>query len=445
MKILYVTGMGIPLRDILSGKEVEKVTHSPGFFQPWYRLALRGHQVDFVATSNFKDYREVTVDWFSEDNLKANIYDPAVELPLWRRIPRRLSRLFRLAYHVDKALREEDYDFVMCWAFFEGFVGNVLANWHGVPSGMRSMGTLLVPELRERGPIGTALRHPVEFLSFKLRKNFFLMTDDGTNGDELYRAWRPSRAKYDYLFWKTGVKFKTVEEISIDFEKPAEAYLFFAARFDPWKRHDLIVETLRKLHKRGRKLHLYFAGTVQSKSYYDQIMKQVAEAGLTGHVHYLGAIPGDQLRLYAYNATANIFMYDVSNLGNVFFETYTTGGVVVGKNDGSLDEYIETGRNGFLVDDTDQAADTIEGLLQDVYDIDAIRRAAIEDSRARCLSMDERFDAEVALIEQVGKTGRSGLQLDQDGIHRLPIPGSGTTRKSLVRETTDPYSSEQGK
>jgi len=64
MKILYVTGMGIPLRDILSGKRTEEVTHLPGFFQPWYRLAHRGHQVDFVVTSNFNELHKLNVDWF---------------------------------------------------------------------------------------------------------------------------------------------------------------------------------------------------------------------------------------------------------------------------------------------------------------------------------------------------------------------------------------------
>ncbi|MDF2369215.1 MAG: glycosyltransferase [Rhizobiaceae bacterium] len=419
MKILYVASMGIPLRDILSGKKVEEVTHSPGFFQPWYRMALRGHQVDFVVTSNFDDYRELNVDWFTKDNLKANIYDPAVELPFWRRIPRRLSRLFRLVYHVNKALREEDYDFVICWAFFEGFVANILANWHGVPSGMRSMGTLLVPELRERGAIRTAFRHPIEFLSFKLRKNFFLMTDDGTKGDELFQAWRPSRKKYDYLFWRTGVEFKTIDDVSSKINKPAQLYLFFAARLDPWKRHDLVVETVRILHERGLPVNLYFAGAIQSDSYFQQVMKQAADAGIANYVRYLGGIPSDDLRRYAYYAVANLFMYDVSNLGNVFFETYTTGGVIIGRNDGSLDEYIDAGRNGFLIDKPEQAADIIEGLLSDQYDVDAIRQAAMQDSRQRCFSMDERFNAEVAMIEHVVKTGSTGLESDADGICRL--------------------------
>ena len=419
MKILYVTGMGVPLKDILSGKRTEEVTHSPGFFQPWHRLAMRGHQVDFVVTSNQNEVAKVNVDWFKCENLKANIYDPAVETNILRRIPRRINRLFRLIYYVNKALREDDYDFVVCWAFFEGFVGNVIANMHGVPCGMRSMGTLLVPELRKRGPFFTALRYPVEYLSFKLRKSYFLMTDDGTHGDQLYQAWRPSQEKYEYLFWKTGVKFKTIDDISSNFEKPPSDYIFFAARFDSWKRHDLIVEILGKLHARRNPIHLYFAGVIQSKVYFEQVMRKVEYLGLSEYVHYLGAIPTDQLRQFSYHAIANLFMYDVSNLGNVFFETYTTGGIVVGKNDGSLDEYIDVGRNGFIVDDTEEAAETIEEILSGVHDVTAIKDAAIKDSRERCFSMNDRFDAEVALIERIVETGKTGVHADADGISRL--------------------------
>ena len=75
MKILYISGMSIPLIDILTGKQIEQITHSPGFFQPWYRLAIRGHQVDFVVTSNFNEKININVDWFSRKNLKANICD----------------------------------------------------------------------------------------------------------------------------------------------------------------------------------------------------------------------------------------------------------------------------------------------------------------------------------------------------------------------------------
>lgn len=419
MKILYVTGMSVPLRDILSGKRAEEVTHLPGFFQPWYRLALRGHQVDFVVTSNSNELSEMNVDWFKIENLKANIYDPAVEVSIVRRIPRRFFRLFRLIYHVNKALRENDYDFVICWAFFEGFVGNILANLHGVPCGMRAMGTLTVPELRKRGSFLTALRHPVEYFSFRLRKTFFLMTDDGTHGDELYQAWRPPSKKYDYLFWKTGVEFKSIDEITSEFMRPKHDYIFFAARFDSWKRHDLIVETVKKLHARGKPIHLYFAGVIQSKSCFERVMRQVEDANLSAFVHYLGAIPGDQLRLYAYHAVANIFMYDVSNLGNVFFETYTTGGVIIGKNDGSLDEYIDSGHNGFIAENTDEASKIVEEILSGAHDVRAIKKSAIRDSRSRCISMDDRFDAEVALIERVIETGETGLRAGDDGICRL--------------------------
>ena len=92
---------------------------------------------------------------------------------------------------------------------------------------------------------------------------------------------------------------------------------------------------------------------------------------------------------------------------------------MVGKNDGSLDEYIDAGHNGFIVEDTEEAARVIHEILSGIHNVNVIKAAAIKDSRERCFSMNDRFDAEVALIERVVETGKTGLHADADGISRL--------------------------
>lgn len=416
MKILYVCGMGKPLEDILTGKTTDEVTHSPGFFHPWHRLVTRGHQVDFVMTSNFNSEINIKVDWFRRENIKANIYDPPSEVLWYRRIPRRISRLCRLAYHVNKAMKEENYDFVMCWSFYEGVIGNIIANIRKIPCGLRGMGTLLYPELKKNGSYFTAMRHPAEFLSYRIKKNFYLMTDDGTHGDKLFHAWRPSQSKYDFLFWKTGISFESISDINKNIDIPEEKYLFFAARFDPWKRHDRIIEILKILHIRGHKIHLYFAGKIQSNNYNIKIRDMVSKLELNDYVHYLGEIKQAQLKLFAYNAIANVFMYDFSNLGNVFFEVFSAGGIIIGLDDGSLDEYINHERNGFIISDNVGAARVIQDILIGKIPTIEISKRAIEDAKYLCLSLDERFDSEVEIIENVVRTGRTGLKASDDGI-----------------------------
>jgi glycosyltransferase involved in cell wall biosynthesis len=359
----------------------------------------RGHQVDFVVASNSNAQPHVTVNWFSPANLLANVYDPPSEAPPLRRIARRAKRFLALMYHTHKALRNGNYDFVYCKAFYEGLAGNLVANLHGVPCGMRSMGTMLYEDFKKHGPWLTALRRPAEFLAFRLHKAFFLMTDDGTKGDLVHDAWGPAPVRYDFLFWKTGVELKSASDIRPTLELPGHPYLFYAARVDDWKRHDRVIRLLHLLHGRGHRIHIYFAGVTQSQSFLRRLHTLITEYELQEHVHFLGPIPQDDVRNFAHNAVANPSFYDVSNRGNVFFEIFSVGSVVVGLDDGSLDGYVSHGENGFLVREEEAGARVIEDLLAGKIDGDAIRRRASATAAEKVLSAAERFEREVDLIE----------------------------------------------
>jgi glycosyltransferase involved in cell wall biosynthesis len=401
MKILYVTGMCAPIKDILTGKTENEITGTPGFFYPWYKLVKRGHQVDFVILSNFNGRPEIKVDWFSEDNVYANIYDPLTEVPSYKRVFRRIKRFLKLLYFTNKAISENNYDFIYCKSVYEGLAGNIVANFRGVPCGMRSLGTMAYADLKKHGVVGAALRNPFEFLTYRLKKDFFIMTDDGTKGDVIHENFKSRRRKYEYYFWKTGIDIKSIDAIAPDLEIPEHDYLFFAARIDNWKRHDRILKILHQLHLTENYLHLYFAGPTQSQGYVDQLNNLIREYGLNEYVHFLGPIKQDDIKSFAYHAIANPLMYDHSNLGNVFFETFSVGAIIIGLNDGSLDEYLVHGNNGFIVNDENEASMIIEDLIKDKNKIDTIRANAISCAGKKFLSIDDRFDKEVDLIEKV--------------------------------------------
>jgi len=405
MKILYVTGMAGPIIDILKGKKENEITHAAQFFHVWHKLVKNGHQVDFIVASNFNEKPNIQVDWFSEENIYANIYDPYVENMFWlRRLFRQIKRFTKLLYYTNKAIKENKYDFVYCKAYYEGLAGNIIANLRGVPCGTRSMGTMLNEDFKKHGIWGTAIRRPAEFITFKLKKDFFIMTDDGTKGDVVYEAWKPRKEKYKYCFWKTGINLNGINEISSRVEMPKHPYIFFAARFDYWKRHDKILKVLKMIHLSDKMIHVYFAGGVQSQGYFREINKLANKLGLSNYVHYLGTVTQDDLKKYAYHAVANLLLQDVTNLGNVFFETFTVGGVVVGLNDGTLDEFVIDKKNGFLVNDESEAAECIINLLHIKSDeIKHVKDSAILCAHEKFLSMDKRFDMEVKLIERFSK------------------------------------------
>lgn len=394
--------MAGPIKDILTGKKEDEITHAAQFFHVWHKLVQRGHQVDFIVASNFNDKPNIQVDWFSEENIYANVYDPLVEvMPWYKRIFRRIKRFSKLLYYTNKAISENKYDFVYGKAYYEGLAGNIVANLRGVPCGMRSMGTMLNEDFKKYGVFKTALKRPIEYLTFKLNKEFFIMTDDGTKGDVVYEAWKPNPEKYDFYFWKTGIAIKGIDELESNITVPEHDYLFFAARFDNWKRHDRIIKILHLLHLKGKHLHLYFAGSIASQNYYDEIQDLVSKYGLEDYVHFLGTIKQDDLKMYAYNAVANPLMYDVSNLGNVFFEMFSVGSVIIGLNDGTLDDYVIDKKNGFIINDEEEACIIIEKLLEDKSMLEDIRENAITYVKENVPSIDERFDMEVDLIEKI--------------------------------------------
>ncbi len=400
MKVLYVGGLSGPLKDILSGKKEDEITHAAQFFHPWYQLVKKGHQVDFIVASNFNEPITINVDWFNEDNLYANVYDPYSELPWYRRIFRRIKRFAKLLYYTNKAVKQNKYDFIYCLTYYEGLAGNIIANMRGIPCGMRSMGTMLNEDFKQHGVTGTAWRRPIEYLMFKMKKKFILMTDDGTKGDVVYNEWKPQPEKYDFHFWKTGIDMTQIDQLHSDTTIPQHDYLFFAARIEQWKRHDRVIKTLHLLHQQGRKLHLYFAGKIQSHAYNDEIKSLISEYQLDEYVHFIGAIKQVDVKLMAYHAAANLSMYDVSNLGNVFFEIFSIGSIVIGINDGTLDDYLIHDKTGFIVNDEQQACDIIADLLNDPKKVEEIRTGAIEYAAKHVLSCDERFGREVELIEK---------------------------------------------
>jgi glycosyltransferase involved in cell wall biosynthesis len=303
-----------------------------------------------------------------------------------------------LARVVNGQLRSNDYDFVYCKAFEEGLIANLLANFYGVPVGMRCMGTMLAEEVASR-PLMAAARHPVEWLCFRLPKTFFLMTDDGTRGDVVHKAWG-RKAKYEFLFWLTGVEHvdsPDVDEIGVEY---SSNYLFCAARVQRWKRQDRVLRVAAEVARRySIILDVVFAGHVDDIQYREELDAMANRLGLRPPI-FLGAVSQQEIRDKARAAVAHVLCYDISSRGNVFFETASWGCAVVSIDHGSLEPFVESGTDGFLCSDEIEAADAVHRLLRDPL----VRDACIDSLRKRVRSgVDSpmvRYGKEVDLIER---------------------------------------------
>lgn len=400
MNILYVTGITPPIEAVLRGEN--GIQGLPPFYYPWKMLVDRGHTVDFVMTSNFDEEYNIQVDWFSEKNIIKNIYAPKSETSGISRAFRQIKRFFQLLYYANKAVKEKHYDFIYCKAF-EGVAGQIVANIHHIPHGVRSFGDHMYLEIKKHGAKKAALKHPLEYLCYQLDCDFFLMSEDHKDQVITYNSWHNPKHQYPFYLWPSGIAFKNFEDLKCDIEVPNEPYLFFAARIDPPKRQDRVIAVLKNVHKMNRKIHLYFCGAAYSTAWQEKLNLLIKQYQLKEYVHFLGAVSQDSLKVLAYNAIANILMIDGSSRNNVFYEILSVGSIVIGQDDGGINDYITDGVSGFLVKDEEEAAKKVIEIMDNPQLIDSVHEAARKEAREKIMSIETRFGKEVELIEQTAK------------------------------------------
>lgn len=403
MRILYVATMATPLENILRGKE--RIEGLPGFYFPMRMLLEQGHHLDFVLLSNFAGPFDIKIDWFQEELILANISMPHSPKGGLYRILRGLLRTFLLMKEAWRATGRHQYDLI----YGHGptsLIAQMVGVVRRIPVGVRMYGAgiFTFSDIKKYGRVGAAIRHPVEAAIMRMPYAFMLMTDDNTAGQEVHRAWTPRRHPGEFLHWRTGIDMAPVESCRSTEAPPKEDYLFFAGRFDRTKRQDRVLRIAKGIHGRGWPVHVYFAGPLEpgpsDPSYLTELHEVVVELGLSGYVHFLGGVPQETLRVFAKQAVATVFMQEVSNMGNVFYEAMAAGSVVVASDDGYVGRFIEQGVNGFVVDGLEGAVSAIQGLLEEPERRESIGARAREAALKHFTSSEERFGREVSLIER---------------------------------------------
>ncbi len=83
---------------------------------------------------------------------------------------------------------------------------------------------------------------------------------------------------------------------------------------------------------------------------------QAERLGIADRVHFVGAVPRDELAGYYRSATALLALGIYSNLGNPLIEAMLLGTPIITLAEGHTDHLVHDGVNGFFVYDPDPAA-----------------------------------------------------------------------------------------
>lgn len=405
MKILYITPPLYGFWECLFEGATE-INGLPSFNRPLKKLIEDGHQVDIVILHSTEKLPEFNIQasWLNNDMIKECLFYE-------NRLLLRPYNIIKNRRIVGNILKEGNYDFV----YGHGSASEVfrtLTKKYGVPFGQRLYGTFLYDSIEKNGLFKTKIKHFIEYSSFVSKKSFLLVTNDGSRGNLAFKSINKLNKPYDFKFWINGVNSpaklsdKALQEYKKKLvEKP---FIFYVARFDEWKRQERAVRILKKLNDKGYDMHLYLAGPPEKNNswYFNHVKNLVDQLGLERNVTFMGQVDSNTINMMCKLAIASLSLYDVCNLTNVFHEMLAAGSVIVVKNDGVVNDFINNGENGFLVNSEDEAVEIIEELILNPSIGKDIRKYAIDTSRNKMMTWEERIDKEIELITQYSVANR---------------------------------------
>jgi glycosyltransferase involved in cell wall biosynthesis len=278
-----------------------------------------------------------------------------------------------------------------------GGITSIISKLVKIPDFRRLYGTFLINEI-SRSKLTLFLKHPLEYLTFASKGKGLLVTNDGTKGDVVYN--KIGTSSLPFYFPLNGVDKKIINNIAKpDFELPVE-YMIYVARLDPWKRQNLLLESLGILLSKGKKIPFTFiVGAIYDKNYVSSLQMIIEKYDLHSHVQLIYGLPINQVHYMLYHAKLTFSLYHTSNLGNVFIESMQLGVPIIAINDtGSLDLIDKTAYYELKNDNINEIANAIDILLANENMRVKLKNEAIFFANKKLISWEDRAKYEIDLF-----------------------------------------------
>ncbi len=162
------------------------------------------------------------------------------------------------------------------------------------------------------------------------------------------------------------------------------------------KGSDLFVEAMCRLLPRYPEFAAVIVGhvSVDNRRFVERLKSQIAAAGLTERIRFLGELPIEEVPLWYQRISIYVFASRVEGFGLTMIEAMAAGAAVVATRAGAAEMVIADGETGFLtpIDDVDALTAAIEPLMREPERIPAIAakaRARVERDFSREREADE--------------------------------------------------------
>lgn len=386
IKILYVTPSFTGAEKIILN-ESNEYSGLPPFVKMIQGLRQRGHDIDFIIV----DKKEKSKLYLNNKN--------NVTFSEWE--VKGIGRLFsviRLIGKIKGKIKENKYDFIYGHGSI-GAISTIMARINNVPTGQRLYGAypLLNKFKQNESKIKIFLKQPLYYLSFKLKKEFLIVTNDGTQGDLINeKINQKQKQNFNFYFWTNGVDLLSYKKPLIDTQ---ENFILYPGRIDSQKQQINALNVIEKLKNNECNIKFYFAGD-STFAYAKKVKEAVIQKGLEEQVVFLGAVSREGMGYLYEKALATLLLYDISNKGNTSLEALKAGSIIITYNNSGLNELIENNISGFLINDEKDAAKVISSLVFNEIDVKSIKNKAKEIANLYLESWDERIKKEINLLEK---------------------------------------------
>jgi glycosyltransferase involved in cell wall biosynthesis len=323
----------------------------------------------------------------------------------WRKFT--LAVLFPLiaAWRARAILRREPIDVLYGYEVQGTLAVRILRRFKRLPTVTRFQGTVL--SAAGDGTLGR-LRKLDHVLALKTRADLYIMTDDGTLGDEtLIRLNR--RAGKRMRFWRNGIdlsRFTPAPKSEAAAARkalglPTRAPVVLASsRLVWWKRLDRVIRVWPRVTGQHKDALLLIAGDGDERANLEEMARRL---GLADSVRFLGALPQEEIVNLLRAADIFVSVNDLSNAGNPLMEAAASAKAIVTLDNGSTGRLVQDGVTGRLLepDDDEALAGALIGLIEDGRERRRLGEAAHAFAAASFWSWDQRMSAEVQAVSEL--------------------------------------------
>jgi len=288
-----------------------------------------------------------------------------------------------------------------------------------LPLVARYQGTVMYPALKD-----TLLyyRRYEEALALKTPADLIVMTDDGTQGDEVLARLNP-RAKGRVKFWRNGLDLDRLRpatpaqraEARAALGLPEGAFVMLtASRLASWKRVDRVVRAMPRVRTWVPGAVLLVVGDGEERARLEALARQL---GVEDAVRFAGAVPQHDVLRYMHAADVFLAVADLSNVGNPLLEAMAAGMCVVAVDAGDTRDLVADGRTGRLVDNSqrsgfvktldDRLADLLVTLAGDAPQRQRLAAGAAAYAAEHFWTWEQRMAAEIEAVTALAAAKRA--------------------------------------